>query len=164
MTGKETEDIKDLFAGTGVEHGPPLALSAEDILRRGGRIRRRRKLLAAAGSATATAGVIVAIALGLPQRQLAPPPVEPAAPPPAVELTSTPPPTPTSSLPSPSAEPGSEVTTRPRETSNNTRKPSMSPKPPTQQPTASVPGTHAPAPQGTTVPVPPNSGPMTSTN
>ncbi|RZQ64380.1 hypothetical protein [Amycolatopsis suaedae] len=74
------EHIRNVLARTGAADGPPLGVHLDDIVSRGGRIRRRRKLATIVGSASATAGVIVAVAFWLTPGP--PEHVQPAAPPP----------------------------------------------------------------------------------
>ncbi|MFI5605708.1 hypothetical protein [Amycolatopsis sp. NPDC051903] len=98
----EDPDVRALFSHPPA--GPPLSLSASDVITRGSRIRRRRKRLAVAGSSMATALVLVLAGLAVGHRGTAgPAPVEPAGP----GLSTVAP------VPSPSAAPGSSLPAAP---------------------------------------------------
>ncbi|MEV8609436.1 hypothetical protein AB0383_16135 [Amycolatopsis sp. NPDC051373] len=109
-------DIRALFST--LPDGPPLTLSAADIINDGARIRRRRKRLAVAGTSGATAAVLVVagLAVSFAAGHHGPPtPVQPAGP---GLSTIAPTPSPSSSLPTtaPTADttapPGNPTPTR----------------------------------------------------
>jgi hypothetical protein len=77
--------------------GPPMRLQADDVIARGGRIRRLRKRWAVAGSSVATALVLAVAGFTAGHRGAEPAPVQPAAPELSTVATTPPP-----SLPEPS--------------------------------------------------------------
>ncbi|WP_326567843.1 hypothetical protein VSH64_39460 [Amycolatopsis rhabdoformis] len=92
-------DVRALFST--LPDGPPLTLSAADVITSGARIRRRRKRLAVAGSSLATAAVLVVagLAVGFAAGHHGPPtPVQPAGP--GLSTVAPPAPSPSRSLPS----------------------------------------------------------------
>lgn len=129
------DDIRGVLAHAA--GGPPMRLQADDVIARGGRIRRRRKRLAVAGSSVATALVLAVAGFTAGHRGTDPAPVQPAAPELSTVAT-TPPPSPSSTEPPPTAtiNPGAVPATSHAPVVPTSRKPgrttapSATPKPP----------------------------------
>ncbi|MEV4596247.1 hypothetical protein AB0K15_02455 [Amycolatopsis sp. NPDC049253] len=142
-----TSDVRALFST--LPDGPPLTLSAADVITDGARIRRRRKRLAVAGSSVATAAVLVVagLAVSFAAGHHGPPtPVQPAGP---GLSTVAPTPPPSSSLPT---APPTADTTAPADDPTPSRSPVQAPgEPPESVP--SIPRTPARLPPpATTIP------------
>jgi hypothetical protein len=109
------DDLRDVFGALHAGNDPDLGFDVSDVVRAGGRVRRRRRAVAVVGSGLATvAAVVVAIVL-LPGER-APAPVEPAGPETSWAPRSTDPASLVSSpVPTPSSETSSPPSSTPRE-------------------------------------------------
>ncbi|QWF81243.1 hypothetical protein [Amycolatopsis sp. CA-230715] len=150
------EDLKELLGATGAAEGPPMGFSAEEIIGRGGRIRRRRKGFAVAATSVATAGAIAAVALLVPSR--APAPVQPAGPNVATPSVTAPPP---KIEPAPTSVPTAPM---PKVAPSQTERQRSSPTPERRSPsrTSTPSAEQPPAPPAATLPstgMPPPSRP-----
>lgn len=145
----DTED--DIRAAlTHAAGGPPMRLQADDVIARGGRIRRRRKRLAVAGSSVATALVLAVAGFAAGHRGGEPTPVQPARPELSTVAPTTPPagPAPAHVEPAPEATaptdrrlpPEPSTTSRPRSptTPSSTQKPPSATTVRTAPPTATT--------------------------
>ena len=86
------DDIRAVL--THAAGGPPMRLRADDVIARGGRIRRLRKRWAVVGSSVATALVLAVAGFAAGHPGTEPTPVQPAAPELSTVATTTPPPPP----------------------------------------------------------------------
>ncbi|WP_432849287.1 hypothetical protein ACQPXB_02540 [Amycolatopsis sp. CA-161197] len=152
-------DVRALFST--LPDGPPLTLSAADVINDGARIRRRRKRLAVAGSSVATAAVLVVagLAVSFAAGHHGPTaPVQPAGP---GLSTIAPTPPPSSSLPT--APPTADTTARPPGAPTPSRSAVQAPgQPPASLPSSPRTPVRLP-PSATTIPTHASAPPIATT-